>query len=754
MRTFRTIIAIFIVVFCLFPSIIRADEPDKIAKINVTGNERVDTGFIMNNIKIKENQPYSLDKIQDDMKNIYKTGFFSDVQIDVRDTDKGKIITFVVIERPPIKDILLSGNKKLKTTEITDKLKIKTNTVLNIEKIKESMDEIRKLYSSKGYYAAKVNYEIDYDEGYEVSVKFLIDEPQKAYVTKIAFTGNKAFKSSKLKDFMRTREKDMFYWFDGSGILDEEALDDDRKNIEAFYNDNGYIRVKVGVPDIKVSQDGKTLSLTLPVEEGNLYKVGSVDFSGDILFDKEVMNKELGSKTDSTFRSTMFQRDVMRLNDFYQDKGYAFCEISPLTIIDDDTQKINITFDIKKNEEIFINRINILGNTKTRDKVVRRELRIVEGERFSATNLKRSQKRLRNTTFFKNSDFKIVKTDEPDKINTDITVEEKPTGTLSAGVGYSSYDKLILSGNISQENFMGTGRKVYLTASVGSITQQFNFSYIEPHIFDLDMNAGLSIFNFGRIMDTYNYNTWGGSLSLIRPLTDDVKGSVRYRYETTSVTNIDVTASSYIQSQAGTLATSSMTFAVGKNTIDDILNPHIGINSNISFELAGGPFAGDNYFYRAIAFYGKYIPAGFWDSTFFVRGTAGTIQPYGGKTVPVYENFYVGGLQTVRGFKYGEAGPLDSTGQVLGGANEMFFNFEWVFPIYKPAGFKGVLFFDAGQAFDDSSGWLLNGIRTAAGFGVRWFSPLGPIRLELGFNLNPKEGERGSVFEFAMGTQY
>lgn len=754
MSTFKTIIVIFLVVFFAFPSIIRADEPDKIAKINVTGNERIDTGFIMNNIKIKESEPYGLDKIQDDMKNIYKTGFFSDVQIDVQDTDKGKTVTFVVIERPPIKNILLSGNKKLKTTEITDKLKIKTNTVLNIEKIKESMDEIRKFYSSKGYYATKVNYEIDYEEGYEASVKFLIDEPEKAYVTKIAFTGNKTFKDSMLKGFMRTREKDMFYWFTGSGILDEEALDDDRKNIEAFYNDNGYVRVKVGVPDVKISKDGKTMSLTLPVEEGNIYKVGSVDFSGDILFDKEVMNKELRSKTDNTFRSTMFQRDVIRLNDFYQDKGYAFCEISPLTLIDDETQKVNITFDIKKNEEIFINRINVLGNTKTRDKVVRRELRIVEGERFSATNLKKSQKRLRNTTFFKNADFKIIKTDEPDKINTDITVEEKPTGTLSAGVGYSSYDKLILSGNVSQENFMGTGRKLYLTASVGAITQQFNFTYLEPYIFDLNMSAGLSIFNFGRIMDTYDYNTWGGSVSLIRPLTDDIKGSVRYRYETTSVTNISTTASTYIQDQAGTLTTSSMTFALGENTIDDILNPHIGINTNVSFELAGGPFAGDNYFYRTIAFYGKYIPAGFWDSTFFVRGTAGMIQPYGGKTVPVYEKFYVGGLQTVRGFKYGEAGPLDNTGEVIGGKNELFFNFEWVFPIYKPAGFKGVLFFDAGQAFDDSNGWLLNGVRTSAGFGIRWFSPLGPIRLELGFNLNPRQDERGSVFDFAMGTQY
>jgi outer membrane protein insertion porin family len=197
-----------------------------------------------------------------------------------------------------------------------------------------------------------------------------------------------------------------------------------------------------------------------------------------------------------------------------------------------------------------------------------------------------------------------------------------------------------------------------------------------------------------------------------------------------------------------------MTFALGENTIDDVLNPHMGINTEASIEVAGGPFAGDNSFYRIVSFYGKYIPAGFWDSTFFIRGTAGTIQGYGGKEVPVYEKFYVGGLQTVRGFKYGEAGPKDDSGEVVGGKSQLFFNLEWVFPIYKPAGFKGVVFFDAGHGFDDKSGWLLSGVRTAAGFGVRWFSPLGPIRLELGFNLNPRKDERGSVFDFAMGTQY
>jgi outer membrane protein insertion porin family len=751
MKKLQILLTITIVIFSLS---VWANDTDKIIKIDVTGNERIDKGFITNNIKIKENDPFDLDKIREDMKNIYKTGFFSDVQIDVKETDKGKIITFVVIERAPIKAIYVSGNKKINTGDIKDKLKVKTGTVLNIEKIKESMDEIKKLYASKGYYAAKVEYGIDYEEAYDVAVKFHIEEPEKAFVRKVSFTGNKVFKSDKLKEYMRVREKGMFSWFTGSGILDEEALEEDRKSIEGFYSDNGYVRAKVGIPDIKISKDGKTISIAMSVDEGNIYKIGTVDFTGDIIFEKENLLKNLKGKSENTFRSSIFHEDVLMLTDLYQDKGYAFCDITPFTLIDDDARRVNITFNFAKGQEIYFNRINILGNTKTRDKVIRRELKFAEGDRFSAIKLKDSKKRLTNTTFFKETDMKIIKTDEPDKINLDLTIEEKPTGTLSIGVGYSSEEQAIISGSISQENLLGTGRKLYLTAFLGSLTQEFRFSYLEPYIFDMNLDAGLSIFNFTRYMDTYDYKSQGGNVSLIRSLTDDVKGAVKYRYESTDVTNIADAASIYVKEQEGTKITSSVTLSLTKNTIDDILNPSKGVNSGISLEVAGGPFSGDNYFYRTIAFYGKYIPAGFWDTTFFLKGTLGTIRTYGGKELPIYEKFFVGGINTVRGFKYGEAGPKDEWDEVIGGKNQLFFNTEWIFPIYKPAGIKGVVFFDAGHGFDDTQGFMLKDIRYGAGFGIRWFSPLGPIRVELGFNLSPKKDERKQVFDFTIGTQY
>jgi outer membrane protein insertion porin family len=255
-------------------------------------------------------------------------------------------------------------------------------------------------------------------------------------------------------------------------------------------------------------------------------------------------------------------------------------------------------------------------------------------------------------------------------------------------------------------------------------------------------------------MDSYNYSQTGGNLALTRPMTEFTQLLGRYRYERGKVDHIDSDASTYIKDQEGTTTISSILFGLNRITIDNTMNPTKGSNATISFELAGGPFGGQSDFYRSIGIFGKYFPAGFWNSTFFVRGTAGTVRSYNGSIIPVYENFFVGGLQTMRGFKYGEAGPLDENGDPVGGTNQLFFNLEWIFPVYAPAGLKGIVFFDVGHGFNDDKGFLLNGARTAAGTGIRWFSPFGPIRLEIGFNLSPKKGEKSNVFEFAMGSQF
>ncbi|HVN22792.1 MAG TPA: outer membrane protein assembly factor BamA [Syntrophorhabdales bacterium] len=743
--------ACFLLLAFLFSGPALAQEKNIVLKVDITGNDRIERGVIMNAIKTKEKETYNPEKIREDMKNIYKTGFFSDVQVDVKDTPEGKIVTFVVVERPTVNDIAISGNKKVKTEDLKEKIKFKVGTVLNTEKLKETVDEIKKLYASKNFYAAKVTYDIDYEEGYRAKVTFVVDEAEKAYVRKITFTGNNHFKAGTLKDYMKTKEKGLLSWFTGSGILDDEQLEEDRRNLGAFYADNGYVRASVGNPTITLSKDGKRIDISIPITEGNIFKIGSVDFSGDLVIPQQDLKKMVKSKVGDTFKSSVFQQDVTTLTDACQDKGYAFADVNPLTLVNDEARTMAITFEIITGPQVYVNRINITGNLKTRDKVIRRELRFVEGDLFSAAKLKESKRRLRNTTYFKESDLKLVKTDVPDRVNLDTIVEEKPTGTISAGIGYSTYENLILTGSVAQDNLFGTGLAARVTAAISSISTLYDISITKPYIFDKDINAGINLFNWTRSFDTYEYRSQGGAVSVVRPITDYTRLGLKYGYVVTDVFNIDPSAGAYIISQRGVTRTSSVTTSLNYLTIDDIMNPRRGVLFNNSVEVAGGPFLGDVNFIKAISSYGRYFPFK-WDTTFFVRGTGGYAWQYNGTPVPIYQNFYVGGINSVRGFKYGMAGPTDYQNTPIGGRGELYFNFEWIFPIYAPAGLKGVVFFDLGHGFDHSD-WLFN-LRESAGFGIRWLSPMGPIRLELGFNLSPKQGEKKEVFDFLMGRAF
>lgn len=746
-------LAVSLILCAIFSSVLLAAEADKIARVDVVGNERIDKGVVLNAVKTKVGDVYDPVKIGEDLKSIYKTGYFGDVMVDVKDIDKGKAVTFVVVERPSVSAIYIVGNKKVKTEDIRDKLKIKTGAVLNLDVAKQSVDEIKKLYASKGYYAAKVSYEIETEEGYKASLRFLIEEPQRAYVRKITFVGNNHIKASKIKAVMRTQEKGWFSWFTGSGTLDEDVIGEDRQQIEAFYHDQGYVRVKVGMPDIKISKDGKTISISIPLEEGDLYKVGKIDFKGDLLVGDPELRKKLKSKTGATFRSSLFQADITSLTDLYQDKGYAFTDIAPLTAINDDEKTVDLLFDIAQGTEVYFNRINIIGNSKTRDKVIRREMKVAEGDLYSSSNLKESKRKLTNTTYFKTVDLKTEKTDDPDLVNLDVLVEEKATGTFSLGVGYSTDEKGMITGGVSQENLFGTGQKAYLNASIDSISHLYDFTYVQPYTFDTNISSSFNVFNTERIFTTYRYSGDGGSFTLARPLTDYLTASLRYGYESDKVSRVESDASSYVQRQAGISTTSSITGALVYNSLDDVLNPMKGTIASVTDQFAGGPLFGDNKFDKLILSYGRYFPWKY-DTTFFLRGTAGTARQYGGVAVPIFDRFFVGGIDSVRGFKYGEAGPLDPvTNDVIGGTNELYFNSEWIYPIYPAAGLKGDIFFDYGKGFNNMSGFL-SALRPAAGFGMRWYSPFGPIRVELGFNLNRQIGEKGAVFDFSMGRPF
>ena len=325
---------------------------------------------------------------------------------------------------------------------------------------------------------------------------------------------------------------------------------------------------------------------------------------------------------------------------------------------------------------------------------------------------------------------------------------------LSIGVGYGTYEKIILTGTISEQNILGTGDRASLTTSLSSLARYYNLTYTEPYTFGKDFSTTYNVFNTTSIFDTYDYRGSGGGVTVSRPLTEFVRASLGYRLQKISVYNIESDASSFIQEQHGTSTTSAVSVSLSRSTIDDVLNPSKGSIANAMVEVAGSAFlGGDNKFVKSVVSYGRYIPF-YWDTTFFLRGTAGNLSSYMTRPVPVFERFYVGGIQTMRGFKYGEAGPLDRvTGDVIGALDELYFNSEWIFNVFKPAGLKGFLFFDYGKG-TNTTGIFSETLRPTAGVGLRWFSPMGPITVVLGFNLNKQPGDRAQVFDFSMGRPF
>ena len=511
------------------------------------------------------------------------------------------------------------------------------------------------------------------------------------------------------------------------------------------------MRVKVGAPDVRISADGKTISIAIDVQEGDLHKFGKIDFKGDIIFGEEELRSKLKSKPGDTFKASLFQGDVTTLTDLYQDKGYAFVDVAPLTLINDADKTVDVTFDIAKGSEVYFNRINIVGNVRTKDKVVRRELKFAEGDLYSATNMKLTKRRLRNTTFFKEEELKTIKTDEPDKVNVDVIVDEKPTGTLSLGVGYSTYEKIITTGSVSQENIFGTGDKVYLSASLSSIMRLYNLTFVDPYTFDKNFTTSYNIFNTTQIFSDYDWKGSGGGVTVSRPFTEYIRGALGYRLQKMDIYNISSDAGPLIASQAGSSSNERRLRVYHQEHYRRRPQPDQGLDRDRPGRGRGRPLRRAERVCQGGRFLWPVHPLQV-GHHILSEGHGREYDALRGDDDPDLRAVLRGRHPFNAGVRVWRRGPLDpSTGDPVGSTKEVYFNNEWIFPVYKPAGLKGFVFLDYGKGFNNT---FFQPLRPAAGFGMRWFSPMGPITVELGLNLNRKSGEKGDVFDFSMGKPF
>jgi len=547
------------------------------------------------------------------------------------------------------------------------------------------------------------------------------------------------------------KEWNLLSFITKKGILVEDALKDDTQLLKAYYYDHGYLDAKVSQPKIDL-RNPKRIQIEIEIEEGPQYRLGTIDFKGDVLTTKEDLFKGLKLKRNDIYRNSAVRGQIRSLTEKFANEGYAYVEINPETSIDSKNLLVHLTFEVEKKKRVSFEKVEVTGNTKTRDKVIRRELEVGEGEMYSVTDLNESRDRLKRTGYFKEVGFSTSRGSTDEKINVDIKVEEAPTGALSFGVGYSSLENVIGSVSLSEQNLFGMGYHGLLRFQLGAESNNFKASFTDPYFLGYPFSAGIDLYHEDvAYYDTYSYKILGGDIRFGKELTKRIRLDLMYKLEDVNVYDVSDDASIFIKEQEGKATTSAISLTFTRDTRDDYYVPTRGARHTLSVQNAGGILGGDNYFVK-----------GFLETTWFfplplatvlnLRGKFGIIEPYGGKETPINEKFFVGGLYTIRGFEYGMAGPVDINGDPLGAEKMVVFNAEWIFILSREIGLRGAFFFDIGKGFDE---WKdMTPLRTAAGAGIRWFSPMGPIHIDLGFNLSPKKGEKQNVFDFSMGTVF
>lgn len=745
-----------------------AQEPKpRIKSIKIQGNKRIEVPAIRGRITWKEGDQFSAEGIRDQIRAIYLMGFFEDVRVETESVAGGIAVVFVVVEKPFITDILFDGNDNLKDEKLREKLTVRSQSFLDQQQVKDSVERLRVLYEEDGYFNARIIPVIKTLDAERKTLTFFIQEGPRARIKTVAFDGAKAIPAKKLKKPLFTREYSLlFSWFDDSGIYKKDELANDVERVRQVYLDEGYLSIQVGTPTVELSPDKKWFTVRFPLVEGPQFKLGKVGYKGQTVFPESELRAGSKLKEGEIVRMALIRDDITRMTGLYGAKGYAFSDINPQIVPDPETKTATLTFEIKEEALIRVRNINISGNDKTRDKVIRREIRIDEAELIDTAALKRSFERLNNLNYFETVEI-IPKQIDANTVDLDVKVKEKSTGTFSVGGGFSSLDQLSVVADVTEGNLFGRGQLLKIRGQLGQRRTLGAITFREPYLFDEALSGQVDIFARETFFISYFEKRSGGDLVLGKWFSDYLSGSATYLVERLTIsagTSSDLLLSSQtavpvtdlpllIQQQLGTSTTSAIILGLARDTRDFFIDTKSGARHGLTAQFAGSLLGGDNYFFKLIGDTAWYFPAA-WDTVFAPRVRIGKAQSYrAGDPLPVGDRFFVGGIQTVRGFSFGRAGPTAPDQSPLGATKQLIFNFDYIFPLVPELKVKGVVFFDYGKGFEDGQSLNLD-LRPATGVELRWISPFGPLRLAYGFNLDRKEGERASLFEFSVGSLF
>ncbi len=759
----KLLLFITVVLILQVPKMLFADQP-VVGKITVEGNQRIQTEVIRENIKQPVGSPLSELTVNDDILRLFKLGYFDSVIVYEEPYGKGINLIYSVVERPLIKSIEFKGNSEISNDKLKEALTFKPRSFFDKAAISASIDKIVDMYKAKGYYNVQVTYEVMPVSAMEVNVEIHVHEGQVVRISAINFIGNHAFSSKVLHSKMESSTPDLLSFITGSGKFNEAELDRDITRLTMFYMDSGYINIKIEQPHIFLNPDGKTIDIVINLEEGNRYRISSIDIQGDLLFPKDKLMEKVHTKTGEWFNRSKLMDDIFRLTDMYTNNGYAFANINPETAINDKDKTVAVVFQINKGLLTYINRITIIGNTKTRDKVIRRQMRVWEGELYKENMIKESKDLIKATGFFDNVDISTSKgtaEGNTEKMDLDVKVKEGHGGMAMLGGGYSSYQQFFVTAQIQLQNLAGLGTQLSLMAQVGGITKQYSISYFDPYFLDTRWSMSTSLYNMSNIYPGYTTNDTGGTFQLGYWLIDRLRIYANYGYDDAYFSSISNAYSYLLQNGS----TSAVTFGFVQDTRDNPLYTTRGSLLSGSAEYAGGPFGGTFTFLKFDASASRYFPLPF-DSVFMINGRIGYGFVPGNGILPFTSRYFLGGINSLRGYNYRTVGPempalltntdpLAPTTQLMYGGNKMIATtMEYVFPLIKEAKIDGVLFFDTGNAYAENQQYLAAPLQMGYGFGIRWFTPIAPFRFEWGFPLNPRPTDQPNVFEFSIGTFY
>ena len=748
----KTLLLSFLLFFAL-----TAYSQDNVFRIDIEGNAIVSDATIVSKIKIRAGQAYNDNIINEDVKNLYATGFFETVEAEKKDSSEGVVILFKVNEKPLLKKITIEGMRFIRKVKIVEAIDIKEGSFVDEFKVKEAVRKIKDLYDIKGFSQAEVNYEIIpiADEN-EVTVKLSVNEKGILKVRKVGVVGNNTISARKIIRLMKTKKA----WLFNRGVFKDKVLEDDLRRITDFYKLEGFSDVSV---KIDVERLSKGIHLVVNVEEGQRYYVGKITIEGVKEVSEDVANLAMKLAEGSIYSEQAVYLDSSLIREAYVDKGYIFSQVEPLSLFNQDTGKIDIAYKIRENNTAYIEDINIKGNVKTKDKVIRRELRVYPGEKFDGKRIRKSKERLDNLGFFEEIRFGTEPGSKPDKVDLVVDLKEAKTGYFSFGGGYSSIDEFMGFVEIRQRNFdyrnfstfTGAGQDLSVMLSMGTLTKRYQLSFTNPWIFDKPVSFGFDGYRKGHDQDdnvgyAYKEDVKGGLLRLGKEFNDSWKGRVAYRLENVTISDVVTEAPTELhdEEEEGSNNLSSGEVQLSYDSRDSINSPSKGIYASNTLQVFGGPFCGDKDFIKYLGRVSFYTPA-INKSVIELRLRGGIAAEFSDTNkIPIYERLFAGGASTVRGYRERKVGPIvKTTEDPLGGDKMLIGNIEYTYPL---ADFlKAATFFDIGKVWgNESANVEESGFMSSIGLGFRVNTPIGPVSVDYGWPLSKEVGEEGKEGRF------